>query len=229
MSFQERLQRASERGKQARAAQLNEAAAKALSEEECRRLHSQYRLALTDHIEKCLNELADNFPGFRVETVVDEAAGARPSAATTWRLAAGRRGNFFSRLRIVVGPYSQYHVLDIAAKGTVRNKEVLSRNHYQRLAEVDLADVPRIDRNMGARLRRTVFGRRLVRVPLLASTVNVAQRRQHCLLFPAGSRLTASSAGFARGAHQCAASSGTRVFCRRTQVFGPALGVLHGR
>jgi hypothetical protein len=29
-------------------------------------------------------------------------------------------------------------VLDIAAKGTVRNKEVLSRNHYQRLAEVDL-------------------------------------------------------------------------------------------
>ena len=32
MSFRERLQRASERGKQIRAAQLNEAAAKALSE-----------------------------------------------------------------------------------------------------------------------------------------------------------------------------------------------------
>ena len=29
-------------------------------------------------------------------------------------------------------------MLDIAAKGTVRNKEVLSRNHYQRLADVDL-------------------------------------------------------------------------------------------
>jgi hypothetical protein len=38
----------------------------------------------------------------------------------------------------VVSPYNQYHVLDISAKGTVRNKEVVSRNHYQRLAEVDL-------------------------------------------------------------------------------------------
>jgi hypothetical protein len=38
----------------------------------------------------------------------------------------------------VVSPYNTYHVLDISAKGTVRNKEVLSRNHYQRLADVDL-------------------------------------------------------------------------------------------
>ena len=79
MSFRERLQRASERGKQARAAQLNEAAAKALSEEECKRRHSQYRLALTEHIEKCLNDTADNFPGFRLETVVDDSGwGGRP-------------------------------------------------------------------------------------------------------------------------------------------------------
>jgi hypothetical protein len=28
-------------------------------------------------------------------------------------------------------------VLELAAKGTVRNKEVLSRNQYQRLADVD--------------------------------------------------------------------------------------------
>ncbi len=138
MSFRERLQRASERGKQARSAQLNEAAAKALSEEECRRLHSQYRLALTDHIEKCLGELADSFPGFRVETVMDEAGWGAAVSRDDLGLTAGRRGTFFSRLRIVVGPYSQYHVLDITAKGTVRNKEILSRNHYQRLAEVDL-------------------------------------------------------------------------------------------
>ena len=63
MSFRERLQRATERGKQIRAAQQNEAAAKALSEEECRRRHSQYRNELTDHIEKCLGELAETHPG----------------------------------------------------------------------------------------------------------------------------------------------------------------------
>ena len=73
MSFRERLQRAAERGKQTRAAQLNEEAAKALSDEECRRRHSQYRLTLTEYIENCLREMADNFPGFRLESVMDES------------------------------------------------------------------------------------------------------------------------------------------------------------
>jgi hypothetical protein len=138
MSFRERLQRAAERGKQIRAAQLDEAAAKALSEEECRRLHSQYRLAITEHIEKCLGEMADNFPGFRLETIVDESGWGAAVSRDDLGMSAGRRNSFFSRMQIVVSPYSQYHVLDISAKGTVRNKEVLSRNHYQRLAEVDL-------------------------------------------------------------------------------------------
>src|SRR5262245_61875418 len=138
MSFRERLQRAAERGKQAREAQLNEAAARALSEEECRRLHSQYRLALTDHIEKCLSDLSDNFPGFRMETVVDETGWGAAVARDDLGITGGKRGTFFSRFRIVVSPYNAYHVLDIAAKGTVRNKEILSRNHYQRLADVDL-------------------------------------------------------------------------------------------
>ncbi len=138
MNFRERIQRASERGKQSRAAQLNEAAAKALSEEECRRLHSQYRLTLTEYIENCLRELADNFPGFRLETIVDESGWGAAVNRDDVGLAAGRRGSFFSRLQLVVSPYGKYHVLELAAKGTVRNKEVLSRNHYQRLGEVDL-------------------------------------------------------------------------------------------
>jgi hypothetical protein len=138
MSFRERLQRASERGKQARAAQLDEAAAKALSEEECRRRHSQYRLALTEYIENCLREMADGFPGFRIETIVDESGWGAAVSRDDFRMEGGRRGTFFSRLQVVVSPYNTYHVLEIAAKGTVRNKEVLSRNHYQRLADVDL-------------------------------------------------------------------------------------------
>jgi hypothetical protein len=138
MSFRERLQRATERGKQARAAQLDEAAAKALSEEECRRRHSQYRLALTEHIEKCLGEMSDNFPGFRLETIVDETGWGAAVSRDDFRMESGKRGTFFSRLQLVVTPYNTYHVLNIAAKGTVRNKEVLIRNHYQRLADVDL-------------------------------------------------------------------------------------------
>ena len=138
MSFRDRLQRAAERGKQTRAAQLNEEAAKALSEEECRRRHSQYRLTLTEYIENCLREMSDNFPGFRLESVMDESGWGGVASRDDIRIADGRRATYFSRLKIVVSPYNTYHVLDISAKGTVRNKEVLSRNHYQRLADVDL-------------------------------------------------------------------------------------------
>jgi hypothetical protein len=138
MSFRERLQRASDRGKQTRAAQLNEAAAKALSEEECRRLHSQYRLTVTEYIETCLRDLTDNFPGFRLETIVDESGWGTAVNRDDVNLEAGRRGALFSRLQLVVSPYNKYRVLELVAKGTVRNKEVLSRSHYQRLDDVDL-------------------------------------------------------------------------------------------
>ena len=53
-------------------------------------------------------------------------------------LAEGRRRNFYSRLQLVVSPFSKYQVLELVAKGTVRNKEAFGRNHYQRLSEVDI-------------------------------------------------------------------------------------------
>ena len=138
MNFRERLQRASERGKQARAGQLNEAAAKALSEEECRRLHSQYRLTVTEYIEHCLRELADNFPGFRHETLMKERGWGAAVSRDDVNLSGGSRANDFSRFEIVVRPYSEFHVLDLATKATVRNKEVFTRNQFQQLGEADL-------------------------------------------------------------------------------------------
>ena len=138
MSFRERLQRAHERGKQARAAQLNEAAARALSEEECRRLHSQYRLSLTEHIENRLHDLADNVPGFRYESIMDERGWGSAVSRDDISMAGGRRSNVFSRLQLVVSRHGKYNVLELSAKGTVRNKEVLTRSHYQRLGDVDL-------------------------------------------------------------------------------------------
>jgi hypothetical protein len=138
MSFRERLQKAAERGKQARDTRLHEAAARALSEEECRRLHLQYRLTLTEHIEARLHELAENFPGFRFETVVDADGWGAAVSRDDVGLAEGRRRNFFSRFGLVVSQFNKYHVLELVAKGTVRNKETFSRNHYQRLADVDI-------------------------------------------------------------------------------------------
>lgn len=137
MDFRERLQRAAQRGQQTRDAKLSEAEAQALGEEECRRLHGNFRLPLSEYIERCLRELADRFPGFEVRTVVDQSGWGAVVSRDDVDLAGGRRGNFFSRLQIVVSPYNKYHVLDLAAKGTVRNKETFSRNHYQQLGDVD--------------------------------------------------------------------------------------------
>ena len=72
MDFKERLQRAAERGQQTRDEEARRAASQAMSEQEWRRLHSDYRHTLTEHIEKCLQQLAENFPGFRFQAVVDE-------------------------------------------------------------------------------------------------------------------------------------------------------------
>jgi hypothetical protein len=137
MNFRDRLQKAAERGKQARETRQHEAAAQALSEEECRRLHLKHRMSLGELIEERLQDLAENLPGFRLETVVgDDGWGAAVSRDDVG-LAEGRRRNFFSRLQLVVSPFNKYHVLELVAKGTVRNKETFSRNHYQRLSEVD--------------------------------------------------------------------------------------------
>jgi hypothetical protein len=138
MDFRERLQRATHRGQQARDAQAQEAAAKALSEEECRRLHSSYRLVLNDHIEQCLKQLAENFPGFHFEAVVSDKGWGAAVRRDDLSLVSGRRDNLFSRLEVLVSPHNQYHVLDIIAKGAVRNKENFSRNHYQLLKDADL-------------------------------------------------------------------------------------------
>jgi hypothetical protein len=145
MDFKERLQRAAQRGQRAREAELSAAEARALSEEECRRLHANFRLPLSEYIERCLRELADRFPGFTVQTIVDDTGWGAEAARDDVDLNSGRRGlrrtqpsrNAFSRLRIVVSPHNKYHVLDLAAKGTIRNKETFTRNHYQRLADVD--------------------------------------------------------------------------------------------
>ena len=138
MDFKDRLQRATERGHQAKDAAAREAAAKALSDEECRRLHSGYRLQLTEHIESCLRQLADNFPGFNFETVVDENGWGAAIRRDDLAIKAGRRDNLFSRLSMTVSPYSDYHVIELKAKGAIRNKENFTRNHYQLLKDADL-------------------------------------------------------------------------------------------
>ncbi|REJ70640.1 MAG: hypothetical protein DWQ31_00380 [Planctomycetota bacterium] len=138
MDFQQRLERAVQRGERTRRAREHEEEQKALSEEECRRLHGDYRLKLTEHIEKCVANLGDQFPGFEFETVMSDRGWGAACNRDDVGAAGGRRDSFFSRLEMVVRPLGKYPVIELAAKGTIRNKEVYNRQQYQPLDEVDL-------------------------------------------------------------------------------------------
>lgn len=138
MDFEKRLERAITRGQRARDEEGRLKAEKAMSEEDLRTLHSKYRLDLSEHIETCLRQLADHFPGFRAESLVSEGWGAKISRDD---LQLGHRRapeSRYSRFEMVVRPYSSAHIIELVAKGTIHNREVLNRRHYQLLAEVDI-------------------------------------------------------------------------------------------
>lgn len=140
MDFRKRLQLAADRGMRARTQREKEEAAEAYTEEEYRRLHSNNRLELTEHIEGCLSQLADNFPGFNYETIVDDTGWGGAVSRDDLQLERGQRRNAYSRLQVLVGAFNSYHVLEISAKGAVRNKENFNRQHFSKLDDADLDD-----------------------------------------------------------------------------------------
>ena len=137
--FQERLKKAAERGHRSRLEKQQAEVAKALTAEELRSLHTKYRLEISEHIEQCLHDLADQFPGFRTETLMGDKGWGTAILRDDVNIRRGDpRRNLYSRLELAVMPPGEYHLLDLSSKGTVRNKELLRRNHYQHLDEVDL-------------------------------------------------------------------------------------------
>ncbi len=139
MDFEGRLQRAIQRGQQSKSTAAEERRSAQMSEEECKSLHSKCRLQLSEHIEQCLKQVADAFPGFHYESVVSvDGWGARVSRDDLAGGAGRPLVKRYSRLEMLVKPYTSSRILEMSARGTVRNKEIVSRNHFQFLAEVDL-------------------------------------------------------------------------------------------
>lgn len=136
MDFQQRLEKAIERGKRESDARRSSAAKQGISEEEAKRVHSGLRLTLSELIEERVGKLPDHFPGFRYESIV----GDRGWGAAIYRDDAGPgRADYYSRLEMAIRPFSQARVLELTAKGTIRDKEMFNRSFHQRLDEVQLA------------------------------------------------------------------------------------------
>lgn len=136
--FDDRLKKAIERGSRRSEAKAEAARAKAMSLEELKSLHTKHRLYLSDHIERCVLSLPQHFPGFRHETIYGERGwGAACSRDDIGPGADGMRANYYSRLEMTIRPFASSHVLELVAKGTIRNKEVYNRSHFEKLDDAD--------------------------------------------------------------------------------------------
>jgi len=140
MDFEHRLQKAIERGRRRGESEADARAAEGMTEEELRRLHSQYRLQMSEHIESCIRRLPNYFPGFQYETIYGERGWGAACKRDDVRVSGpGQRTNLYSRLEMTVRPYTSLHVLELTAKGTVHNRELFNRQHYERLVDADPA------------------------------------------------------------------------------------------
>ncbi|PQO26444.1 hypothetical protein [Blastopirellula marina] len=136
--FEDRLKKAIQRGEKRSAAKSEAIRAQALSEEELRELHSKLRLQLSDYIEKCVGALPNHFPGFQLETIYGEKGWGAACYRDDLDLTGGRRRSLYSRLEMTIRPYSSVHVLELTAKGAIRNKETFNRSYFEKLEEVDV-------------------------------------------------------------------------------------------
>jgi len=135
--FEERLKAAAARGSQKGVSREELAATQKATQDRLRGLHTTYRLQLSERIDVVVRKLIDQFPGFRIESIFGELGWGSACKRDNLRMINGRRESRYSRFEMAVRPVNDYLVLDLHAKGTVANKEVLVRNFYQPLAEVD--------------------------------------------------------------------------------------------
>ena len=135
--FEDRIRDAIVRGQKRNERQSAAQHKQELNADELKRLHSKYRLVLSDHIEECMKKLPNYFPGFQFETLYGERGWGAACSRDDIRLDGGKRDNMYSRLELTVRPFSDLKVVDLAAKGTVLNKELLTRSHFMKIADVD--------------------------------------------------------------------------------------------
>ncbi|MEZ6123622.1 MAG: hypothetical protein R3C49_10640 [Planctomycetaceae bacterium] len=136
--FDERLQKAISRGQKSRDAKGHAVGQKQSTTEELRSLHAELKLALSEHIENCLRKLCDHFPGFDFSTIVNEEGWGARITRDDINLNRGSQRNLYSRLEMLVKPFSDAHIVEIHTRGTIRNRESLNRNNYRFLNDASV-------------------------------------------------------------------------------------------
>lgn len=142
MDFEDELQKAIQRGQDRTAARSTAKKQAEASKEDIRNRHNVFRLNLSDHIESCLKQLAQHFPGFDFEVLYGAKGwGGALSRNDIDRGPDGRAGSFFSRIELTVLPQNEFNVANIAGKGTIRDKEIFTWNHFEDILEANQASL----------------------------------------------------------------------------------------
>jgi hypothetical protein len=136
--FDDKLKKAAARGANRASSSQSESERKRIEAEEFRALHSKIRLELSERIETVMKKVADLFPGFRYQTVFGDAGWGGACVRDDLYIERGRRENKYSRFEMAVRPINEFHILDLQAKGTIANRELMTRSFYQPLGELDL-------------------------------------------------------------------------------------------
>jgi hypothetical protein len=140
MDFEQQLKNAIARGSRSRDAQSQAALSAAMTAEEQKNRHAALRLDLSEEIEDRLKKLADHFPGFEFSTIIGEDGWGARITRDDLRLGRGKSSEaLYSRLEMLIPPKGTTPILELIAKGTIRNREIFSRRHYQYLDDADMS------------------------------------------------------------------------------------------
>ena len=139
MDFEDQLKKAIERGQQRGSAKRATEKAASLSAEDIRNRHNNFRLELSEHIESAMRKLENMFPGFEFEIIYGQKGwGGGISRDDLAKGESGGVSKFYSRLEIMVRPQNEFNVVNIAGKGTVKNKEMFNWNHFIEVADAKM-------------------------------------------------------------------------------------------
>ena len=141
MDFESELEKAIQRGQERTTAKNSAKKQAEASKEDLRNRHNEFRLNLSEYIETGLKKLAIHIPGFDYDIIYGAKGwGGALSRNDIDRGPDGRAGSFFSRIEITVRPQNEFNVVNIAGKGTIRDKELFVWNQFESIFEATQAD-----------------------------------------------------------------------------------------
>ena len=136
--FDEQLKQAIQRGMKTNQARQREAEKQQMNAEDLKRRHTEFRLAISERIEQTLQSLVHQLPGFEYENIYGDRGWGGAVSRDELSIRSGKRENLYSRLEITVKPYTELSIVNLNARGTIKNREMFTRRHHEPVGEADM-------------------------------------------------------------------------------------------